>query len=166
MLSGLGRWWGGGSMMKNSQPTHCTVPLDHEEHFPRIGCKWDIVKRGPVRRVELLGWACRPTVVKAESKWGWYCWENALKWSQEAIEKVWLDTRLSLDGTWLLITYHLKQVSRESAQCSRNSRYLLNPCYKITHDCLYPKNKYFLSWVKVSHNSCQTTVTILWVLPL
>ena len=160
MLSGLGRWWGGGSMMKNSQPTHCTVPLDHEEHFPRIGCKWDIVKRGPVRRVELLGWACRPTVVKAESKWGWYCWENALKWSQEAIEKVWLDTRLSLDGTWLLITYHLKQVSRESAQCSRNSRYLLD-FPKITGDGLSLKDKYFLSCIRVSHNFWTT----LWLLP-
>jgi hypothetical protein len=70
----------------------------------------------------------------------------------------WMESEL-----WLIV---LMQASRTSAQCSRNSRYLLNPCYKITHDCLYPKNKYFLSWVKVSHNSCQTTVTILWVLPL
>ena len=98
--------------------------------------------------------------MKEKFKWSQYCLENSLKWIREATEEVGLGTS---QPRWNLICWPLivlPQAPRTSAQCSRHSRYLVDPYPKIGCDSQSLKDKYFLS---CSHNSCQTTLITLWI---
>ena len=66
-------------------------------------------------------------------------------------------TQLSLERILTVPTYFLNAGIQNTAQCSRNSSYLSGPYPKISDDSPSLKDKYFLSCIRVCHNSSQTT---------